>query len=100
MSRARPRIFRLGDQAAVIPSLAGEGISIALLTAELAARCILAGDDSRLYAERLRADVHHAMQVAIGVQRLASLPSVQRSLMGLCAFWPSLIGFTATRTRC
>jgi flavin-dependent dehydrogenase len=33
-----PGLFRLGDQAAVIPSLAGEGISIALASGTLAAR--------------------------------------------------------------
>jgi flavin-dependent dehydrogenase len=33
-----PGLFRLGDQAAVIPSLAGEGISIALASGEMAAR--------------------------------------------------------------
>ncbi|MBO9516769.1 MAG: FAD-dependent monooxygenase [Porphyrobacter sp.] len=38
-----PGLFRLGDQAAVIPSLAGEGISIALASGELAARHWLEG---------------------------------------------------------
>jgi flavin-dependent dehydrogenase len=33
-----PGLFRLGDQAAVIPSLAGEGISIAIASGSLAAR--------------------------------------------------------------
>src|SRR5690606_5255080 len=33
-----PGVFRLGDQAAVIPSLAGEGIAIALTSGPLAAR--------------------------------------------------------------
>lgn len=36
-----PGLFRLGDQAAVIPSLAGEGIAIALASGILAARCWL-----------------------------------------------------------
>ncbi|HEY6816817.1 MAG TPA: FAD-dependent monooxygenase [Croceibacterium sp.] len=34
----RPGLFRLGDQAAVIPSLAGEGIAIALTSGAMAAR--------------------------------------------------------------
>lgn len=38
-----PGVFRLGDQAAVIPSLAGEGIAIALASGSLAARHWLAG---------------------------------------------------------
>ncbi len=38
-----PGLFRLGDQAAVIPSLAGEGISIALASGSMAARYWLEG---------------------------------------------------------
>jgi len=34
----QPGLFRLGDQAAVIPSLAGEGIAIALASGAMAAR--------------------------------------------------------------
>jgi flavin-dependent dehydrogenase len=37
-----PGLFRLGDQAAVIPSLAGEGISIAVASGTMAARAWLA----------------------------------------------------------
>lgn len=95
-----PSVFHLGDQAAVIPSLAGEGVSIALLTAELAARCILTGEGPRFYAEKLRAALRRPMRVAMGAQRLASLPPMQRPLVGICSLWPFLIGFTATRTRC
>ncbi|KRA83058.1 NAD(P)/FAD-dependent oxidoreductase [Altererythrobacter sp. Root672] len=40
---SQPGVFRLGDQAAVIPSLAGEGISIALASGEMAARHWLTG---------------------------------------------------------
>lgn len=46
---AQPGLFRLGDQAAVIPSFAGDGIAIALHTATLAARIHSAGGDSSLY---------------------------------------------------
>ncbi|MBT2133418.1 FAD-dependent monooxygenase [Croceibacterium sp. LX-88] len=41
--QTEPGLFHLGDQAAVIPSLAGEGISIALASGEMAARHWLAG---------------------------------------------------------
>src|SRR5690606_30511457 len=34
-----PGLYRLGDQAAVIPSLAGEGIGIALASAQRAVQC-------------------------------------------------------------
>lgn len=40
---AAPGVFRLGDQAAVIPSLAGEGMGIALASGFAAAAAIVAG---------------------------------------------------------
>jgi flavin-dependent dehydrogenase len=40
--KTEPGLFRLGDQAAVIPSLAGEGIAIALASGAMAARFWLA----------------------------------------------------------
>jgi len=42
-----PDIYRIGDQAAVIASLAGDGIAIALASGKAAARAILAGADAR-----------------------------------------------------
>ena len=45
-SETRPGVFRLGDQCAVIPSLAGEGIDIAVASGIAAARAWLAGGPS------------------------------------------------------
>jgi flavin-dependent dehydrogenase len=49
-------IYRLGDQAAVIPSLAGEGMAIAMASGQAAARAWLAGvgapDYQRAFARR------------------------------------------------
>ncbi len=42
-------IYRLGDQAAVIPSLAGEGMAIALASAGEAVRAYLAGQSAQSY---------------------------------------------------
>lgn len=44
-----PGIFRLGDQAAVIPSLAGEGNGIALASGVAAAEAFLSGKDAPTY---------------------------------------------------
>ncbi|MET0374526.1 MAG: FAD-dependent monooxygenase, partial [Rhizorhabdus sp.] len=41
--RGEPGLFRLGDQSAVIASLAGDGIAIALASATRAAHCFLQG---------------------------------------------------------
>lgn len=65
---AFPGLFRLGDQAAVIPSFAGDGIAIALHTAALAAQIHSAGGDSSLYqiqaCETLFPPVHNAKRLA------------------------------------
>lgn len=52
-----PGVFRLGDQAAVIPSLAGEGIAIALASGAAAARHWLAhgADGARDYQREMAA---------------------------------------------
>ncbi|GMM93919.1 hypothetical protein MTsN3n11_22210 [Qipengyuania sp. MTN3-11] len=59
-----PGLYRLGDQAAVIPSLAGEGMSIALASAADAASAWREGrsaaDFQRRFARRARAPVHVA----------------------------------------
>ena len=93
-------LFRLGDQAAVIPSLAGEGIAIALGSGALAARCVMEGVDSAVYHQRLRARLRRPMRVAMGVHRLACVVQAQPWLLRACQLWPAIIGFTATRTRC
>jgi len=95
-----PWLFRLGDQAAVIPSLTGEGIAIALGSGALAATCLLEGADSAAYHRRLRARVRQPMRVAVGIHRLACVASAQPWLLRACQLWPAIIGFTATRTRC
>ena len=52
--KALPGLFRLGDQTAVIPSFAGDGISIALHSAFLAANDYLSGASSRFYQKKMR----------------------------------------------
>ena len=45
--RDPPGLFRLGDQAAVIASLTGDGVALALASGSLAARTWIAGDQRR-----------------------------------------------------
>ncbi len=42
-------VYRLGDQAAVIPSLAGEGMSIAIASAQTAVTAYLSGESAQSY---------------------------------------------------
>lgn len=66
-----PGLFRLGDQAAVIPSFSGDGMAIALHSARLAAGALLAGADAASYHVRLRRDVGRQIRLAIWLQRRA-----------------------------
>jgi len=97
---AAPGLFRLGDQAAVIPSLAGDGVAIALASAALAARAVLAGESADIYHRRLGAALARPMRAAMLAHRAAMARQSQDWLVRACRLWPGLIGFTATQTRC
>ena len=47
-------LYCVGDQAAVIPSFTGDGISIALHTAHCAATALLAGEPAPVFQRKLR----------------------------------------------
>ncbi|MFI4976481.1 MAG: NAD(P)/FAD-dependent oxidoreductase [Caulobacterales bacterium] len=64
-----PGLFRLGDQAAVIPSFSGDGMSIALHSARLAADAVLRGASAAQYHAALRADVAPHVRLATWMQR-------------------------------
>lgn len=57
-------LYRVGDQAAVIPSLVGEGIAIALRSARHAANAVLEGHAATRYVAAVRRDVVGPMQRA------------------------------------
>ena len=69
-AEALPGVFRLGDQAAVIPSFCGDGMSIALHSAHLAARTVLRGGGAADYHAAMRRDVGGAVRLAAGLYRL------------------------------
>jgi flavin-dependent dehydrogenase len=99
LHRASPKdsdsLFRLGDQAAVIPSFSGDGMAIALHSGRLAARMIASGAGARAYHARLRADLARQVRLATWLQRatdawpgpvLAAL-SVMPQALRLLAAW-------------
>lgn len=94
-----PRLFRLGDQAAVIPSFSGDGMSIALHSARLAAQAVLAGGDAASYHARLRADVGRHVALATWFQRrLETWPGRHIAVFGL-SLMPRMLGHLAALTR-
>jgi len=80
-------LWRLGDQAAVIPSFAGAGMSIALRSAARAAEAFLAGASPEAYQARLAAELAPVVQRATWISRALVHPAGQ----GLAGRLPPLL---------
>lgn len=91
--KTEPRVFRLGDQAAVIPSLAGEGISIALASGVLAARLWLehGPDGAALFQRRMAETVGPPMRAAGVARALAENPLRARLAFALAKRLPLVL---------
>jgi flavin-dependent dehydrogenase len=97
--RAADGLWRLGDQAAVIPSFAGDGMSIALHSARLAAGYYMSGAPVRAFQRRLARDVGTAVRCATLLSQL-SVSGAGRNLIGWGAFrLPNIMSFVAAMTR-
>ncbi len=92
-------LWALGDQAAVIPSFTGDGMSIALHSGSLAAEMYLRGDNAAQFQKRLQGELSQQVGFATTVSRgLVWEPS--RSLfLAAVKTWPGLLGVVARRTR-
>jgi flavin-dependent dehydrogenase len=92
-------LWRLGDQAAVIPSFTGDGISIALHSAELAASTYLCGGGPNEYQERLARDVKWQVRLATLLSRAFVPRPGQLALFLAAQMWPGLLSTAAFHTR-
>ena len=94
-------LFRLGDQAAVIASLAGDGIAIALASGEAAARAWLAGgaaaapDFQQGFARRAARPI----AVAEALRHLAERRLTRASVMNVLRIAPAAARLAARLTR-
>jgi flavin-dependent dehydrogenase len=96
----RPQgLWCLGDQAAVIPSFTGDGMSIALHSAALAAQMCVAGRTAEEFHRELRGQLHRRMRLATGMSR-ALVTGVGRRLapLGLSVL-PQAMAWIARSTR-
>jgi flavin-dependent dehydrogenase len=92
-------VWALGDQAAVIPSFTGDGMSIALHSGCLAAAMYVRGETAERFQERLRGEVSGQVALATMVSRgLVWRPS-RGMLMAAVGLWPGVLGVVAGRTR-
>lgn len=92
-------LYCIGDQAAVIPSFTGDGISIALHTARRAANAYLAGEAAPAFQAKLRAALMPQMRLAeFAADGLNN--SVARAVLPFCLrVWPGVMRVTAKLTR-
>ena len=94
-----PGLFRLGDQAAVIASLTGDGVALALASAAEAARIWLQGGDAAAYHRHCAARLARQMRLATAIHRLCLSGPAQRWLIAACRLWPEAIRLAADWTR-
>lgn len=93
------QLWRLGDQAAVIPSFSGDGMSIALHSARLAAHYFLGGRVAHDYQAHFAADVRRQIQRSTRVSQVLVTPWGQRGAMTLARMAPRLLTGLARMTR-
>jgi flavin-dependent dehydrogenase len=99
VARWRDGPWPLGDQAAVIPSFAGDGVAIALHSAALAARTYLDGEDGRTYIQAMARDVGLRVKGASLLSHALVRPACQAALMAAAAARPQLMSAAARLTR-
>ncbi len=94
-------VFRVGDQAGVIPSLAGEGMGIAVASGARAAAAYVAGGPAAAphYQRRLARDLRRPLGAAGVMRDLAERPSLASPALALARFAPGLIQVVAAATR-
>jgi flavin-dependent dehydrogenase len=95
-AHAKDGLWRLGDQAAVIPSFSGDGMSIALHSAHLAAATYLGGGTAEDFQRQLRRELRPAVTVATALSRMMiAHPMLAHGVR----VWPQLLHHIASRTR-
>ena len=92
-------LYCIGDQAAVIPSFTGDGISIALHTARCAIAAYLAAEPAPLFQAKLRSALLSQMRLAeFAADGLNN--SFARAVLPFCLrVWPGVMRVTARLTR-
>jgi flavin-dependent dehydrogenase len=95
----RRGLFRLGDQAAVIPSLTGDGMAIALYSGQQAARAWLTDHDAAAYQRSLAQTLTPQMRLA-GLLHGAGMNALtQTAAIPILRWFPGLLRHAASRTR-
>lgn len=96
-----PGLFRLGDQAGVIASLAGEGVGIAIASGTRAAHMLIAGgpDAAQAYQRALARRLRGPVRTAEGLRAIGERPAVAPLLAAAMRAAPGLARLLARATR-
>jgi menaquinone-9 beta-reductase len=92
-------LWCVGDQAAVIPSFTGDGISIALHSAALAVQMFLAGSSAAEYNRKLHAQLTRAMTLATWLSRGAVTSAGRAAALSALTLVPNAMRWVAEATR-
>jgi menaquinone-9 beta-reductase len=92
-------LFRLGDQAAVIPSLAGEGNGIALASGIAAAKAWVDGDSAPIYQARFAKAAAKPVTTAMRLWEMGERPFAAGLATRLVTLFPNMAGHFAGLTR-
>ncbi len=92
-------VFRLGDQMAVIPSFTGGGMTIALHSGALAARCLIEGGGADDYARAIRRAVRRPVRLAGALYRAGRANWLQGPIIRMASWWPGGVSGLAAMTR-
>jgi flavin-dependent dehydrogenase len=96
---APANLFRVGDQAAVIPSFCGDGMAIAVHSGRLAAQSVISGVDAHTYHTRVRSDVARQVRSATALQRLGDSRLGRSFIMASAVLAPHLLPMMAAWSR-
>ena len=99
IARSSNGIWRIGDQAAVIPSFTGDGMSIALHSAELASEMFLAGKTPDTYLACLQTHLKSGMSFATTLSRIMVTTTGRLLAPAVLSALPGALSWIAEHTR-
>lgn len=94
-----PGIYRVGDQAAVIASLAGDGVAIALESGIHAAEALLLDQKAPAFQRAFSSRARRPLRVAETLRYAAEHPGPRALLMPVLGLFPGLAPLAARLTR-
>ena len=94
-----PHLWCIGDQAAVIPSFTGDGMSIALYSGRLAAHMLLDNRPSHDFQQQLHNTVSRQLSFATTLSRAMTTTPGRLLAQAALPLWPQALSHIAAHTR-